>query len=338
MFQFTTTNVINSDKDLTTGKALYEVKNDTLMVKRVANFKKNNVAAIYKAVAVDPENAKVTINLGEGITANAGDVLNLSIYIGLSQASQDSRYSNDMIYKGKLFSVDFVWQDSAANTAKKLVEIIKKYSLLVYGEKLLTASCKNAFVTIEATNEYQRFRKLEISKYEESNNAYPFRDKQVVVKTLEGIAAKTSNADVTDSAEGFFAGKEGFGTYSFLLHNLRLPTSARTRAFGINQDETPIVGAKYNQYTIHYCANRGVLGLNAVGDTVKSVTTHVFYVKSDLASAFETELAKVGTITVANAKSADPVDPQAQNTAATAAQTVVDAAIAKLKKDNNTLK
>ena len=338
MFQFTTTNVINSDKDLTTGKALYEVKNDTLMVKRVANFKKNNVAAIYKAVAVDPENAKVTINLGEGITANAGDVLNLSIYIGLSQASQDSRYSNDMIYKGKLFSVDFVWQDSAANTAKKLVEIIKKYSLLVYGEKLLIASCKNAFVTIEATNEYQRFRKLEISKYEESNNAYPFRDKQVVVKTLEGIAAKTSNADVTDSAEGFFAGKEGFGTYSFLLHNLRLPTSARTRAFGINQDETPIVGAKYNQYTIHYCANRGVLGLNAVGDTVKSVTTHVFYVKSDLASAFETELAKVGTITVANAKSADPVDPQAQNTAATAAQTVVDAAIAKLKKDNNTLK
>lgn len=342
MFQFTTTNVINSDKDLTTGKALYEVKNDTLMVKRVANFKKANVAAIYKAVAVDPENAKVTINLGDGITASAGDVLNLSIYVGLSQASQDSRYSNDMIYKGKLFSVDFVWQDSAANTAKKLVDTIKKYSLLVYGEKLLTASCKNAFVTIEATNEYQRFKKLEISKYEESNNAYPFRDKQVVVKTLDGITAKTSNTEVTDSAEGFFVGKEGFGTYSFLLHNLRLPTSARTRAFGINQDETPIVGAKYNQYTIHYCANRGVLGLNAVGDTVKSVTTHVFYVNSDLASAFETELAKVGTITTANAKSADPVDPQAQSTAATAAteaaQTVVDAAIAKLKKDNSTLK
>ena len=54
MFQFTTTNVINSDKDLTTGKALYEVKNDTLVVKRVANFKKENIAAIYKAVAVDP--------------------------------------------------------------------------------------------------------------------------------------------------------------------------------------------------------------------------------------------------------------------------------------------
>ena len=332
MFQFTTTNVINSDKDLTTGKALYEVKNDTLVVKRVANFKKENIAAIYKAEAVDPENAKVTIDLGTGITAKAGDIFNLSIYVGLSQASQDSRYSNDMIYKGKPFSVDFVWQDTAANSAKKLVETIKKYSLLVYGEKLLTASNSGAFITIEATNEYQRFRRVDLEKFEKTPDEYPYSGKYTVIKSLSNLASKTST-QLNGTTEGFFAGKEGFGTYSFLLHNLRLPTSARTRAFGINQDETPIVGAKYNQYTIHYCANRGVLGLNAVGDTVKSVTTHVFYVKSDLASAFETLLAQVGSITTASAKAKDPVDPQAQS----AAQTVVDAAIAKLKKDNSSL-
>lgn len=333
MFQFTTTNVINSDKDLTTGKDLYEVKNDTLIVKRVANFKKENIAAIYKAVAVDPENAKVTIDL-TGISATTGDVLRLSIYVGLSQASQDSRYSNDMIYKGKPFSVDFVWQDTAANSAKKLIETIKKYSLLVYGEKLLTASNNGAFVTIEATNEYQRFRRVELEKFEKAPNEYPYSGKYTVIKSLSDLASKTS-AELNGTTEGFFAGKEGFGTYSFLLHNLRIPTSARTRAFGINQDETPIVGAKYNQYTIHYCANRGVLGLNAVGDTVKSVTTHVFYVKSDLASAFEALLGQVGSITTASAKAKDPVDPQAQITASSAAKTVVDAAIAKLKKDNS---
>lgn len=333
MFQFTTTNVINSDKDLTTGKDLYEVKNDTLIVKRVANFKKENIAAIYKAVAVDPENAKVTIDL-TGISATTGDVLRLSIYVGLSQASQDSRYSNDMIYKGKPFSVDFVWQDTAANSAKKLIETIKKYSLLVYGEKLLTASNNGAFVTIEATNEYQRFRRVELEKFEKAPNEYPYSGKYTVIKSLSDLASKTS-VELNGTTEGFFAGKEGFGTYSFLLHNLRIPTSARTRAFGINQDETPIVGAKYNQYTIHYCANRGVLGLNAVGDTVKSVTTHVFYVKSDLASAFEALLGQVGSITTASAKAKDPVDPQAQITASSAAKTVVDAAIAKLKTDNS---
>ena len=331
MFQFTTTNVINSDKDLTTGKALYEVKNDTLVVKRVANFKKENIAAIYKAVAVDPENAKVTIDL-TGVSATAGDVLRLSIYVGLSQASQDSRYSNDMIYKGKPFSVDFVWQDTAANSAKKLVETIKKYSLLVYGEKLLTASNSGAFITIEATNEYQRFKRVDLEKFEKTPDEYPYSGKYTVIKSLSNLAPKPSN-ELNGTTEGFFAGKEGFGTYSFLLHNLRLPTSARTRAFGINQDETPIVGAKYNQYTIHYCANRGVLGLNAVGDTVKSVTTHVFYVKSDLASAFEALLGQVGSVTEASAKAKNPVDPQAQS----AAQTVVDAAIAKLKKDNSSL-
>ena len=331
MFQFTTTNVINSDKDLTTGKALYEVKNDTLVVKRVANFKKENIAAIYKAVAVDPENAKVTIDL-TGVSATAGDVLRLSIYVGLSQASQDSRYSNDMIYKGKPFSVDFVWQDTAANSAKKLVETIKKYSLLVYGEKLLTASNSGAFITIEATNEYQRFKRVDLEKFEKTPDEYPYSGKYTVIKSLSNLASKTST-QLNGTTEGFFAGKEGFGTYSFLLHNLRLPTSARTRAFGINQDETPIVGAKYNQYTIHYCANRGVLGLNAVGDTVKSVTTHVFYVKSDLASAFEALLGQVGSVTEASAKAKNPVDPQAQS----AAQTVVDAAIAKLKKDNSSL-
>ena len=335
MFQFTTTNVINSDKDLTTGKALYEVKNDTLVVKRVANFKKENIAAIYKAEAVDPENAKVTIDL-TGVSATAGDVLRLSIYVGLSQASQDSRYSNDMIYKGKPFSVDFVWQDTAANSAKKLVETIKKYSLLVYGEKLLTASNSGAFITIEATNEYQRFRRVDLEKFEKTPDEYPYSGKYIVLKSLSNLASKT-RTQLNGTTEGFFAGKEGFGTYSFLLHNLRLPTSARTRAFGINQDETPIVGAKYNQYTIHYCANRGVLGLNAVGDTVKSVTTHVFYVKSDLASAFEALLEQVGSITTASAKAKDPVDPQAQSAASSAAQTVVDAAIAKLKKDNSSL-
>ena len=113
MFQFTTTNVINSDKDLTTGKALYEVKNDTLVVKRVANFKKENIAAIYKAEASEPELAKVTLDLSQ-LNGKDGDSFRLAIYVGLSQASQDSRYSNDMILKGKPFAVDFVWKTSAA--------------------------------------------------------------------------------------------------------------------------------------------------------------------------------------------------------------------------------
>lgn len=299
MFQFTTTNVINSNVDLTTGKPLWSVQYRTgtnpggLNVKRVNNFKSNRIVAIYKTKAREPELAKVTLDLSQ-LNGKDGDSFRLAIYVGLSQASQDSRYSNDMILKGKPFAVDFVWKTSAAEVARALEKTIKKYNVLVYGDKLLNVSYSGTYITIEATTEYQRFRKVNLEKFDEK--AHFGMGEYNVVRSLEDLTQKGTNAEVTATNEGYFVGKEGFGTYSFLLHNLRLPTSARTRAFGINQDETPIVGAKYDQYTIHYCADRGVLGLNAVGDTVQSVTTHVFYVKSDLAPDFEAALNKIGNV------------------------------------------
>lgn len=296
MFQFTTTNVINSSKDLTTGKNLWSKGTNSFHVKRVANFKKDNVSAIYKATAEDAKNAKVTFNLSNLSEVSDGDILRLNIYIGLSQASQDSRYSNDMIYKGKPFSVDFVYKTDAKTTAENLVKLITKYDLLVYGEKLLNATSNSTFVTIEATNEYQRFKSLSIEKFDKTANEYPYSGTYITLKSLDDITVCKSNDAVESENEGFFAGKEGFGTYSFLLHNLRLPTSARTSAFGINQDETPIMGAKYDQYTIHYCADRGPLGLNAVGDTVKSTTTHVFYVLQSLSGQFEESLKVLGDV------------------------------------------
>ena len=296
MFQFTTTNVINSNKDYTTGKPLWSAqdaaldKPASLNVKRVSKFLGPNVVSIYKAEANDPEMAKVTIDLSQ-ISGTDGESYRLSVYIGLTQASQESRYANDLILKGKPFTVDFVWKTSAADVAKNLVKIINKYAVMVYGEKLLNVSYSGTYLTIEAVNEYQRFRKVNIEKFDK--DAYFGRGEYNPVRTLDDLTKQASKAALTGTVEGYFVGKEGFGTYSYLLHNLRIPTAMRTRAFGVNLDENPIIGAKYNQYTIHYCTNRGVLGTNAVGDTVKSVTTHVFYVNQSVASEFEEALTKI---------------------------------------------
>ena len=310
MFQFTTTNVINQNTDLTTGKPLWSVqeaaggKPASLNVKRVNNFIATNIIAIYKAEAHDAEFAKATIDLSQ-VGGEAGDVFRLHIYVGLSQASQSSLYANDLQWKGKPFSIDFVWSGSAADTAAKLVKTINKYSAMVYNKKLLNVTNNSTFITVEATDEYQRFRFLNIEKFDAA--AYHGMGEYNVVRSLDDLTEADSNAEVTAAAEGYFQGKEGFGTYPFLLHNLRLPTYARNRWLAPNQDETPIVGAKYNQYTIYYCVNRGILGDNAVGDVVKSRTTHVFYVKQDLATEFETALGKVGTvITVDKAGTPDP--------------------------------
>ena len=303
MFQFTTTNVINSNKDLTTGKPLWSVqeaagdKPASLHVKRVNKFIATNIVAIYKAEARDAENAKVTLDFSQ-VNGTAGDVFRLHIYVGLSQASQSSLYANDLQWKGKPFSVDFVWGASAADTVTKLVKTINKYAAMVYNKKMLNVTNSGAYITIEATDEYQRFKFLNIEKFDA--DAYHGMGEYNVVRSLDDLTEADSNAEVTAAAEGYFQGKEGFGTYPFLLHNLRLPTYARNRWLALNQDETPIVGAKYNQYTIYYCVNRGILGDNAVGDLVKSRTTHVFYVKQDLATDFEAALAKVGTVITVN--------------------------------------
>ena len=303
MFQFTTTNVINSNKDLTTGKPLWSVqeaagdKPASLHVKRVNKFIATNIVAIYKAEARDAENAKVTLDFSQ-VNGTAGDVFRLHIYVGLSQASQSSLYANDLQWKGKPFSVDFVWGASAADTVTKLVKTINKYAAMVYNKKMLNVTNSGTYITIEATDEYQRFRFVNIEKFDA--DAYHGMGEYNIVRSLDDLTEADSNAEVTATAEGYFQGKEGFGTYPFLLHNLRLPTYARNRWLALNQDETPIVGAKYNQYTIYYCVNRGILGDNAVGDLVKSRTTHVFYVKQDLATEFEAALAKVGTVITVN--------------------------------------
>ena len=144
MFQFTTTNVINSLQDLTTGLPLWSVctrtneagkEEVTLNVKRVNNFNKDNVVAIYKSEAVTPKFAELrmdmsTITVGEGKDVKKGDILRLSIYIRLAQSSQSSYYSNDMVFKGKPFSIEFKFDGDWASTLKKLEKNIKKYAII----------------------------------------------------------------------------------------------------------------------------------------------------------------------------------------------------------------
>ena len=300
MFQFTTTNVINSNKDFTTGKPLWsaqEAKDNlpaSFNVKRVNKFLAPNVMQIFKAEGHHAEFAKATFDLSQ-VNGQPGDMFRLHIYIGLTQGSASSLYSNDLQWKGKPFSIDFVWLESAAMTVHKLVKDINRYSAMVYNKKLLNVSHSGPYLTIEATDEYQRFKFVNIEKFDA--DAYHGMGEYSVVRSLRNLKHAHSNGEVTPNAEGYFKGKEGFGTYSYILHNLRLPTYARTRWTALNQDETPIMGALYNQYTIHYCVNRGVLGDNAVGDLVKSKTTHVFYVRKDIADDFEHALSVLGAIT-----------------------------------------
>lgn len=301
MFQFTTTNVLNSLKDLTTGKDLITTVEasgkEEVMIKRIGNFKKANVESIHHTAGSEAELAAVCMDLTNVVAKDKKYRLNM--YIGLTQGSADRRYANDLYHKGKAFSIDFEGLATAAETVTKLADVLKKYDIFVYGDKQLNVYSSGALLALEAVNEYQRFVRVNIEELNAS--AYFEMGDYKVIKSLDDIKKDMANHDAVIKAgapvaEGLFVGKEGFGTYSYLLHNLRLPTAARYGAFAWNKEESPVPGVVYDEYVIRYCVNRGELGLNAVGDTVKSVTTHVIYVPSTLSATVKTALGKVGTV------------------------------------------
>jgi hypothetical protein len=303
MFNFTTTTIINSlnDYNFPAKSLIKEVKEGATVVGihilRDFKFLAANVEAIYKRAAKDPVMAEATIDL-TAVTAPVVDTTyRIAVYIRLS-GSQNSYYANDFVFKGKPFYIEFLWKagETAANVAKKVIKVAKKYQQMVYEYQLLDITEDAGVVTIKGTDEYQTLTKVDLEIFD--INAGPWQEGGhtgafIPVDTLDEDSDYHTGTVVTLVHQAV----QGFGTYRNMIKDYRLPTAANTRWTKIIQDETPVVGAKYNQYTVRYCVNRGVMGGDAVGETAKSLTTHVFFVKQDLASAFETELAKIGTVT-----------------------------------------
>lgn len=301
MFQYTTTTIINSNVDYTTKNALWSSQVEEIEkgvigsfnVKRHLKFLKPNVVAIYKAEAYDPTFAKATIDLSS-ITQNEG-VFRIAMYIRLS-GSQNSYYSNDMVFKGKPLYIEFERKngEDLEKVAKKVAAIAKKYMTMVYEQEIVKVSALDTKIIIDATDEYQLFTKADLEWYN------PDGGFQFCCNTAGGYELIASAKEATDpeydGKNTLVQGKMGFGTYTYLLHNFRLPTAANTRWTRIIQDESPIIGAKYNEYIIEYCTNRGIMGGDAVGDITRSKTTHVFYVKQEVAPEFEAGLNAIGGI------------------------------------------
>lgn len=294
MFQFTTTNVINTNTDYTTGLELWSAQEAkegnpaSLNVKRHLNFKKPNVVSITKAEYVAPKNEKVTLDLNTLNATTDGGTFRIAMYIRLTMRSQNSYYSNDLVFKGKPLYIEFVWKkgQTADKVAEQVVKNVKKYFLTVYEKPIVKVTNTGNNVVIECTDEYQRFTKVDIEKYVTSDE--PYQGGYEVV-----VSAKTEKDEEYDGTNKIEQGVEGFGTYAWVLHNLRLPTGNRLGLGAVNQDESPILGAKYNQYIIRYCVDRGIMGGDAVGEVTKSLTTHVFFVNNDVATEFESALATI---------------------------------------------
>lgn len=276
MFQYTNTIVLNSLKDVTTGLDKIVEGSDNIEVRRVNKFLKSNVSAMYKRAASDPVIGKAEFT----ITNPGAGIYRLKLYIRLS-GSQNSYYSNDFVFKGKPFVYEFkIASNSTAATdvAKEIKRVIDKIQAF-YGDKYIKTEVAGDKLIIHGVDEYQLFTEAKIQKLNTAANN-PLTN-EVFEDVTEGKITKSV---------------EGFGTYTHILKDLRLPTIEARKFEAVNQEELPVPGAKYNQYIIEYKVDRGLFGGAAVGQQVTSKTTHVFYVLDSLATKFETALKVLGTI------------------------------------------
>lgn len=295
MFKWTNTLIVNSNLD-SSGKAKWSAQPEdtgsgvvgSFEFKRVNKFLKPNVVHIYKRAASDPVLGKVTFTMDNQGVGN----YRVALYIRLS-GSQNSYYSNDFVFKGRPLMYEFAVKDAsatAADIAKEVARVIEKIQT-IYGDHWIKASANGNNLVIEGMDEYQLFTKAEIQKFDPTLNTALVGGEFVTIAT----ALPADDPDY-DGVNTIVKSKEGFGTYWMILKDLRLPTLEARRFAALNEEELPVAGAKYNQYTIYYCKERGIMGGDAVGEVTKSMTTHVFYVKEDLAADFEAALGNIGTV------------------------------------------
>ena len=248
-------------------------------------FEKRWVENIRKAEGHKHELCKATIEL-DGLDFGTASVARLYIYVGL-EGSEESIYANDWYRKGMPLSVSFAVNSDAAKMAEAIADTIKTFNVFTKVKKVLDVKADGTKVIIEGTHEHQRLNKIAIL-VEDTSEANILHEEKVLVEYERN---RKEAKDVVTINE---VGVNGFGTYSQLLKDLRLPTANHNHWLSVQKDEMPIVGAIYTQFIINYYApSTANPSFTAVGNRSMSVTTHVFWVKSDLVEAFETLLKNI---------------------------------------------
>lgn len=268
MYQFSTTNIINSALDSNGVLAKYSSTSDVLNVARVGTFHSANIVSIFKRpyYASVKEVAKVTIP-----QVASGLVLRVELDIRLYDQTY-SDYANTHMYFKKPVTVEILATNSAATDATSLMNQFNGIKDR-FGYSYVVATVNSADLIITATDPNQQIFAITVTKEVASPNS-------IIQPEYTDITAGTFSVTAK--------GHPGFGDDNWMARRVTLPTYENVRYFGISKDERPILGGQYTEFVLRYKVEKdGQDGIVAGG---YSITTHVFYVLSTLAAAFEAVL------------------------------------------------
>ena len=311
MFNFTTQTVYNQISTTGAKKNLIDHSSDSKTPSlRIGNtrFDAKDITSIQVKAPSAEQLASITFDMTDVIPQEGETTARIVLYLGLTMGSQDSFYSNALVYKGKPFYVEFPVKstDAAATVAARVKAIANKFILFQTGEKdkILDVTNSGAEVTFSCVNGYQIIKKAAIQTYDPKAYTIDCCADQgdfvnvkvgvpVIYKVVNGeIKTKDSNdkqyfldeagteTELGDDQIAILPGLEAFGDYNWIIHNLRLPTAANTGFWSPAKqaDELPIVGQVYTQFIVTLCVDRDGIAGQVVGNRATSVTTHVLYV------------------------------------------------------------
>lgn len=268
MFNWTTTTLINEIPS-------YNVEGSKVRLGKYL-FEKRWVESIRKADAQPVEICEAKLDLN-AVDFGTAKVARLYIYVGL-EGSEESIYANDWYRKGMPLSVSFAVSDSADEMANAIVNTVKTFNVFTKVKKVLDVTADAGVLTIAGTHEHQRLNKIAIL----------VEDSESVFGEEKAIVVYERNREEADAVEVTKEGRNGFGTYSQLIKDLRLPTAAHNSWLSVQKDEMPVVGALYTQYIItYYAPSAANPSFTAIGNRSMSETTHVFWVREDLIEDWE---------------------------------------------------
>lgn len=274
---FYTTTIINSDKYVN-GKPHFKADTKAAYIYPGMTFFKEGIQKVYYKEGYEGEMAKVEIDLAQ-LKPTAKTYYRLDIYVKV-QGAEPYIYATPWIQKGRPFWVEFSLAATGTNPdADALVKTINKEHVFQVGDNQITAEVNGTKVVLTATTDYLRFARVEIVKLNDEG------DDVEVVGTKQTEGSDLLIKEVTK-------GQASFGTYSHIIKDIQLPTNENTRWLHLRQDETPIIGAVYDQFIIEYAAEANNRPLGAVGCEVKSHTTHTFWVKKEVSTAFKDMFSK----------------------------------------------
>lgn len=177
--------------------------------------------------------------------------------------------------------------DSAA-VAEQLGKLIEL--AIPANNKFINVTVDGSAVIIEGTNNFMTFDKVSLEKY----------DPTVCDSCLGEYNPVAIEPEIEDNLEDFATGE-------WIVENLRFPTYPNIRYASPAEDERPVAGSTYVEFSFAYQSPRpGLGGASGVGQAMTAVTRHIYYVPAGAeADAFKAMLDQIATVEVKKAPKAE---------------------------------